>query len=87
MGNGVFLDVVDDDLRAVEFGEVRQRIEREAGALELVLEVRRVDEDRQVVIERELDVLLEDGQLVAGVLVEADLADAEHGRARREIAG
>ena len=39
----------------------------------------------QVVIEGELDVLLEDGEFVAGVLVEADLADAEHGGAVEEL--
>ena len=87
MRDGVFLDVVDDDLGAVEFREVGERIEHQAGALELVLEVRGVDQDRQVVIERELDVLLEDGEFVAGVLVEADLADAEHGRAFRGTRG
>ena len=38
-----------------------------------------MDEDGQVVVERELDVLLEDVEFVAGVLVEPDLADAEHG--------
>ena len=65
-------------LRAVELGEVRERFEYQPGALELVLEVGGVDEDRQVVVERELDVLLKDAEFVAGIFIETDLADPEH---------
>ena len=43
----------------------------------LVLQVGRVDEDELVVTGGDVDLFLEDGDLVAGVLVEADLANAQ----------
>ncbi len=73
----MFLDVVDDDFGAVEFGEVGEGIDDDFGAFEFVLEVGGVDKDGEVVIEGDLDVFLEDGELGAGVFVEADFADAE----------
>jgi hypothetical protein len=54
-----------------------EEVDDEARALELVLQVRRVDEDELVVLHREVDVLLEHLELVARVAVEADFADAE----------
>ena len=73
----MLLDVVDDHPVAVQPGEVGERVEHQAGALELVLEVGGVDQDCEVTVERELDVLLEDRELAPGVLVEADLADPD----------
>lgn len=84
-GDGVFLDVVDDDFVAVEVWERSEGIEDEFGAFEFVLKVRGVDEDGEVVIEGDLDVFLEDGEFVAGVFVESDFADAEDGGAVDEF--
>jgi len=75
--DGVFFDVVDDDFGAIEFGKVREGIDDDAGAFELVLEVGCVDEDWQVIVEGDLDVFLEDFEFGAGVFVEADFTDAE----------
>ena len=54
-----------------------EHVDDHARALVLVLQVRRVDEDQLVGLHGQVDVFLEDGGLVARVLVEADLADAE----------
>ena len=54
-------------------------------ALVLVLQVRRVDEDQLVRLRRQVEVLLKDGRLVGGVLVQPDLADAEHVRLLEEL--
>ena len=40
--------------------------------------MRRVDQDLLVGLRGEVEVLQEDDRLVAGVLVQADLADAQH---------
>lgn len=79
MGNRVFFDVIDDDFRAVEFGKRSERVEDEAGPFEFVFKVGGVDQNRQIVIECELDVFFENFQLVAGIFVQSDLTDAEHG--------
>jgi hypothetical protein len=52
-------------------------------ALVLVLQVGRVDEHEFVRRHGQVEVLLEDRRLVGGVLVQADLADAEHVGASR----
>ena len=57
---------------------VLEGVEDDQRALALVFEVGGVHEDELVVLEREADLLFEDGQLVAGVLVEPDLADAQN---------
>ena len=74
---GVLFDVVDDDAGGVDAGICAEEVEDEAGAFPFVLEMGGVDEDELVVIGGEADVVFEDGELVAGVSVEADLADAE----------
>ncbi len=53
--------------------------------LQLVLEVRRVDQDQLPVRERQLDLLGVGVDLVARDAVQADLADAEHGRPVEEL--
>ena len=75
---GVFLDVINDNTAGSDPG-ILEGVDGQAGPLELVLEVGGVDEDREIVLEGEVNVLLKDGQLVPGVLVEADFADAEDG--------
>ena len=57
---------------------VPEHVEDHPRALVLVLQVRRVDEDQLVGPDGQVEVLQEDGRLVARVLVEADLADAQH---------
>ena len=76
----MLLDVIDDHALRLDPRVGLERIEDQPRALELVLEVRRVDEDELVVPRREVDVLLEHLQFVARVLVQPDLADAEHVR-------
>jgi len=71
-------DVIDDDALRFDLGMVLQGIDDEPRALELVFEMRGMDEDELVVIRGELDVLFKNRQLVAAVLVQADLADAEN---------
>ena len=76
---GVLLDVVDD-ARAPGWIRVSalEHVEDQARALELVLEMRRVDEDQLVVPRGEVDVHFEHLQFVARILVQPDFADAEH---------
>ena len=83
--DGVLLDVVDDDALGLHDAVGLEAIHDQARALALVLEVRRVHEDHLVVLHREGDVLLEHLHLIARVLVEADLADAEHRRGLQEF--
>ena len=75
--DGVFLDVVDDDARGIDFAVCAKDVDDEAGAFPFVLEVGSVDEDHLVVLHGELDVAFEDGDFVAAIFVEADFADAE----------
>ena len=73
----VLLDVIDADALRLDAAVVLEHVDDHPRALVLVLQVRRVDEDQLVGLHRQIDVFLKDGGLVAGVLVEADLADAE----------
>ena len=73
----MFLDVIDADALRLDAAVVLEHVENHPCALLLVLQVRRVDEDQLVGVHRQIDVFLEDGGLVARVLVQADLADAE----------
>src|SRR5579872_223322 len=56
-----------------------QRVDRDARALVLVLQVRRVDMDQLAVRERDLHVVAKRRHLVPSYAVHTDLADAEHG--------
>ena len=71
----VLLDVVDENPAAIQGGVVPDRVDDEPRALELVLQVRRVDQDELVPVRGEVKVRFEDLQLVAAVLVQADFAD------------
>ena len=64
-----------------------QHVDRDARALQLVLEMRRVNQDHLLVRERQLHLLGVGGDLVAGDPVEADLADADARSADRETSG
>ena len=81
----VFLDVIDDNLGAIELGKTCEGFKDQAGALKLILEVRGMDEDRQVAVHCELDVFLKDGEFIAGIFVEADLTDTKHRRAIQKL--
>ena len=74
----VLLHVVNQHTAGLDAGVVRDHVEEEAGALELVLEVRRVHEDELAGARGEVHVHLEHAQLVARILVQPDLADPEH---------
>ncbi len=82
---GVFLDVIDDDAGGIDAGIGKEDVDDEAGAFEFVFEVGGVDEDQLVVASGEIDVLFEDLELVAGVFVETDFADAEDVGAVEEL--
>ena len=81
----MLLHVVDQHALGPDTGVVLDDVEDEAGALELVLEVRRVHEDELAGARGEVHVHLEHGDLVPRVLVQADLADPEHVRAVEEL--
>lgn len=74
----MFFHVVDDDAFAVDIGVV-EGIENEAGAFEFVLEVGGVDENGLIVFFGQFHMFFENRELVFGVFVESDLADAEDG--------
>ena len=82
--DGVFFDVVDDAAFGFDAAIVFEDVDDEARAFEFVFEVRGVDEDELVVARGEVNVFFEDGDFVAGILVEADFADAENGGAFEE---
>ncbi len=75
---GVFFDVVDDDTLWVHSRMRFEDVDDEVGAFEFVLEVWGMHEDELVVFNGELDVFFQDEEFVLRVLVETDLADAEH---------
>ena len=81
----VLLDMIDHDPAAVERGEVGKHVEDHPRAAQLVGEVRRVDEDRLVVPHGQFDLLEEHGRLVPRVLIEPDLADAQHVGRREKL--
>ena len=70
--------MVNDDPLRLDAAVILQSVDDQLGALQLVFQVRRVNEDQLIVIFGDLHVLLEDGQLIAAVLVQPDLANAEH---------
>ena len=74
----MLLDVVDQTRSRLDAAVVLEHVHDHPRALVLVLQVRRVDQDQLVGLHGQVDVLLEDGRLVARVLVQADLADAQH---------
>ena len=74
--SGVFFDVVDDHAAPVDVG-VLERINNESGALEFVLKVRSVNKDGAVELFRDLDVFFKNREFVFGILVEANLTDAQ----------
>ena len=76
----VLLRVVDHDALRLDARVGDERVDDDLRALPLVLEMRGVDVDELLVVHREIDVVLEPGELVARHAVQADLADAEHGR-------
>ena len=64
-----------------------EHVENQPRAFELVLEMRRVDEDELVVPRGEVDVHFQDLHFVARILVQPDFADAEHVGRDRGISG
>ena len=66
---GVFFHVVDDDALRFDAGVRFQDVDDQIGALELVFEVRGMNEDELVVLDGELDVFLEDEDFVSRVFV------------------
>ena len=81
----VFFDVVDEDARSVDAAIGTEHIEDHARSLVFVLEVRRMDQDRLVVGDGEVDMLEEDGGFVPGVLVESDFSDTQDVRPVEEL--
>lgn len=55
-----------------------QHFQGPLGTADLVLQVRRVDQDELIVLHGQLDLSLEDLLFILGRLVKADLADAQH---------
>ena len=85
--DGVLFNVIDDDPSGGDPAVGLQRVNNKPRALELVLQVRRVDEDQLPVPGRQIDVLLKDRQFVAAVLVQPDFADAQNSRPIQKFAG
>src|SRR5690606_16196015 len=81
----VFLDVVDDHAAGLDTGVRGEHVEDEVGALELVLEVRRVDENQLAVLHREVDVGLEHSHFIARIPVQPNLTDAENVRSVEKL--
>jgi hypothetical protein len=74
----VLLRVVDHHAVRLDPLVGHQRLDDRLRPLPLVLEMRRVDVDQLIVLQREVDVVAERRELVASVAVRADLADPEH---------
>ena len=78
--DGVLLDVVDQHAVRVGPRVALEHVQDHPRAGVLVRQVRRVDQDQLAEAVGELDVLEKHRRLVLGVLVEANLADAQHVR-------
>ena len=81
----VLFGVIDHHALRLDLAVAAQDVDGDVRPLVLVLEVRRVDEDQLVVGDRQLHLLGVGGDLVARDAIEADLADAEHGRPIEEL--
>lgn len=64
---------------------VAEHIQDHPGTLELILEVRRVDQNLLVEFDGKIEMLHENRGFVAGVFVEPDLTDSEHPRSVEEL--
>ena len=80
----MLFDVVDQHPARIDRG-IPQGSENQAGALELVFKMGRMDQDQLIVATGDLDLLLENHELVARILVQPDLSDAEHIRAVEKL--
>ena len=76
----MLLGVIDHHARRIDPVVLGEDVDDRPRPLVLVLEVRRVDVDQLLVLDREVDVVAEGRDLVARHAVQADLADAEHRR-------
>jgi len=77
--DGMLLDVIDQHPAGGD-GRVGQGVQNQPRALALVLQMRGVHQDQLIEPAGEVDLLFKDGQFVAAVFVQADLADSEHVR-------
>ena len=81
----MLLDVIDDHASGFHALMRAEQIDDEPRTLELVFEVRRMDENQLVVLHREVDVLLKDVEFIARIAVQADFADTEDVGFREEL--
>jgi len=74
----MLLHMVDDAALRPDAAVVLQNVEYQPRALQFVLEMRRVDKDELLVAGGQVHVHFEHPEFIARVLVQPDLADAEH---------
>ena len=74
----MFLHVIDDDPLGPDARVAFEHVHDQARTLELVLEVRCVDQDHLVGSRRQVHLRLQHFQFVLRVLVQTDLANAQH---------
>ena len=77
--DGMFFGMIETDLFRVEISSGSEGIQEHAGALEFVSEVGGVNPDQLIVSDGQIDLFFEGREFVAGIFVETDFADAEHG--------
>jgi hypothetical protein len=73
----VFLDMIDDNALGFDPPVGFERIENQARAFEFIFQMRGMDQDQLFMRGSEFDVQFEHFQLVAGILVQTNFADAE----------
>src|SRR5581483_548275 len=78
-------DMVDDDAFGIYARIAFEHIDDQPRALELILEVGRMNQDHLVVAHGEIDMALENGQFVAGILVQANLPNAKDCRTIQKL--
>ena len=74
----MLLDVINKDAPRVNAPVAFQNIEDQACSFPFVFKMRRVDENELIVACREINMFLENGNFVAAVAIQSDLADAQH---------
>ena len=83
--DGVLFGVIDHHAAGHELRVPLEHVDRHLRALQLVFEMRGVDQNQLLVGEGQLDLFGERRHFVAGNAVHPDLADAEHGRPVEEL--
>ena len=81
----MFLHMVDNDALRLDSLIILEHIQNQPGALQLIFEMRCVNQNKLVMARGEFHMFFQHRNLVPAVFVQADLANAENGGTIEEL--